>query len=264
MEHCYMLDNISIFFVGSQKCEPGHNYSVGYRNRYLIHYIVSGKGKFVRNGKTYHLKKGDAFFILDENGGYYEADKNDPWYYIWFNISGSMADYFLKSVGVSPDNPIYTTTDPEIIARQLEEIVGLNEDNNEFLMCGATISLLGTMIKYNQNTVAPIKITSTEYVKTCKEYIKLNLHNKVSVDDLCKCVGLEHSYLYRLFKKEINMSPVEYIINHKLECAKNLLLNTNLSVGDISCAVGYDDRFAFSKQFKKKYGSSPLKFRKSL
>ncbi len=263
MEYYYMFDNISINFVGSQKCTPGHNFSVGFSNKYLIHYIVSGKGKFVRNGKTYHLEKGSAFFIIDETGGYYEADKDDPWYYIWFNISGGMADYFLRSVGVSPDNPIYTTDNPEAIARQLEQIVELDESNNEFLVCGAVISLLGTMIKYNQNTVAPIKIPSSEYVKTCKEYVKMNLHNKVSVDDLCRCAGLEHSYLYRLFKKEINMSPVEYIINCKLEYAKNLLADTSLSVGDISSAVGYDDRFAFSKQFKKKYGLSPLKFRKN-
>lgn len=61
-----ICENISIFYMGSQHCEPGHNYSTGFCDRYLIHYIVSGKGKFKCDGITYNLKAGNAFLIAGE------------------------------------------------------------------------------------------------------------------------------------------------------------------------------------------------------
>lgn len=256
-----ICENISVFYMGSQHCPPGHSYSTGFCDRYLIHYIVSGKGKFICDGITYELKEGNAFLIAGEKGGYYEADHDDPWYYIWFNISGNMANNFLKSTGLSRKNPIYTTNNPKIISEHLEALINSRFENNEFLNCGAMLSILGDMIKYNLNEVNNNRKQNIEYVNMCKNYIHMNYFRKIRVDELCSFVRLEHSYLYRLFINEIGQSPMEYIIDYKMKRAEKLLKTTELSVADIAASVGYDDRFAFSKIFTKKYGISPSKYR---
>ena len=89
----------------------------------------------------------------------------------------------------------------------------------------------------------------------------MNYFKKIRVEDLCKFVKIEHSYLYRLFISELGQSPMDYILDYKLKRAEKLLTTTELSISDISSAIGYDDRFAFSKMFSKKYGLSPLKYR---
>ncbi len=256
-----ICENISIFYMGSEHCLPGHCHSTGFYDRYLIHYIVSGKGKFICDGKTYYLHSGNAFLIAGEKGGYYEADHEDPWYYIWFNISGNMANNFLKSTGLSRQNPIYTTNNPQKITSHLEYLIKNQSENNEFLNCGTMLSILGDMIKYNANEIDNTKKTNIDYVNMCKNYIHMNYFKKIRVEGLCKFVKIEHSYLYRLFISELGQSPMDYILDYKLKRAEKLLTTTELSISDISSAIGYDDRFAFSKMFSKKYGLSPLKYR---
>ena len=81
------------------------------------------------------------------------------------------------------------------------------------------------------------------------------------VQDLARYIGIDRCYLTYSFKKQLNMSPQEFIIMYRLEIAAGLLKSTNLSVGAISKRIGYSDPFAFSKAFKKGYGMSPKIYR---
>lgn len=258
-----VCENMSLFCIGSQHCPPGHSYAVSYDDRYLIHYVVSGKGKAVYNGKTYHLSKGNAFLIYGKNEVYYEADMVNPWYYIWINISGSMASNFIKSVGLSEENPIYKTKRPDIIEKHFEALVNTKDENNDFLVSGAMLTLLGDMIKYNHKESQMVRKTGEEYITMCKNYVQVNYYRRLTVDELCRYVGLEHSYLYRLFKNKEGISPYDYIIQYKLEKAKKLLLSKEYSIGEIASFVGYEDKLAFSKLFSRKYGISPSQYRKN-
>lgn len=252
---------MTTYDIGSEQCAPGHSWSIGFTDRYLLHYIVKGKGKFICDGKEYELRKGNAFLITGEKGGYYEADKEDPWYYIWINFSGNMADNFLKSVSLSRENPIYSTSNPEIIEKYFKELLKTEKENN-FLLSGAMFTLMGEMIKYSNKKVELIKKSTKEYVNSCKNYISVNSYKRISVDMLCDFIGLEHSYLYRLFMSEEGISPCSYIIEYKLNRAKQLLKETSLTVGEVASSVGYEDSLAFSKLFTKRTGMSPSEYRK--
>lgn len=259
----FVCENMSVFCVDYMQCPPGHSYSVGYTDRYLIHYIISGRGKVVCDGKTYRLSRGNAFLISGKEKVYYEADKKEPWYYIWINISGSMADSFLKSVSLSRREPIYKTTRPDIIEKRFGELIGLGDEQNSFLVSGAMFTLLGEMVKYSEREATAEYRSPEEYVTLCKSYIQINYYRRITVAELCAYVRLEHSYLYRLFMRETGMSPCDYIIDYKMKRAKKQLLKTNLSVGEIALSVGYADRLAFSKLFAKKTGMSPTEYRQS-
>ena len=167
----------------------------------------------------------------------------------------------MKSTGLSRKNPIYTTTNPQKISKRLEYLVNHQYENNEFLNCGTMLAILGDMIKYNANEVDNAKKSNIEYVNMCKNYIHMNYFRKIRVDELCSFVKIEHSYLYRLFISELGQSPMDYILEYKLKHAEKLLRSTEYSIADIALAIGYDDSFAFSKMFSKKYGISPLKYR---
>lgn len=94
-------------------------------------------------------------------------------------------------------------------------------------------------------------------------YIRQHREEKISVHDLAKQYNISHSYLCIIFKKYMNMSPNEYIIMDKLEYAKRLLVTRkDLSVGDVSMAVGYDDPYYFSRIFKTNTGLTPSGYRK--
>lgn len=254
--------NLSVAYTGKQQCPPNHSWSYTLSGEYLIHYIFNGKGTFICGGKEYHLKKGDAFLISDEKG-YYCADADEPWEYAWIRFSGEIAKRFIKTVGLSVENPIYQTANPDRISQKFNEILSIENKNNEFMIYGKLLTLFGEMVEYSANEVFFKKRTPGQYMSLCRDYVAMNYHMKITAADLAKVAGLEYSYLFRLFKQSFGISPGEYIISFKLSKAAGLLKDTDIPVSEIASSVGYDDRIAFSKLFKKKHGVSPQCYRQN-
>ena len=91
-------------------------------------------------------------------------------------------------------------------------------------------------------------------------YIMQNYSNKLNVDVLAKQFFVSEGYLMRAFKKETNMTVVEFVTEYRIYIAKNMLRDKNNKVYDVSRKVGYDDAKYFSKVFKKVTGESPNQF----
>ncbi|MFC4596739.1 response regulator [Cohnella hongkongensis] len=88
-------------------------------------------------------------------------------------------------------------------------------------------------------------------------YIKQNYRSKITLEDLSNHVNLNKNYFSTLFKQETDLSPVEYIIQYKMEKARELLLSGQANVSVVSHDLGYDDLSYFSRLFKKHFGVSP-------
>lgn len=88
-----ITDNVSlaVFNCGLQSCAPNHSWGPGVRDHFLIHFVLSGKGKYVCEGKEYDLKAGDMFLIKPSQVVSYIADENDPWEYYWVGFNGTYA-----------------------------------------------------------------------------------------------------------------------------------------------------------------------------
>ncbi len=94
------------------------------------------------------------------------------------------------------------------------------------------------------------------------EYIRQNFDKPLTVEKIADKTGISPSYLYAIFKKEFGISPIAYLNNIKLSHACMLLECTEKSISRIAEECNIYDQYYFSKLFKKKYGSSPLQYRK--
>lgn len=87
-------------------------------------------------------------------------------------------------------------------------------------------------------------------------------HTNVTLGELCKHFGRSKSHMSHMFKSENGMTIRAYCNNLKLEDSKKLLLETDISVTEVAFDVGFNDVSYFIGLFKKKYGISPLQYRK--
>lgn len=94
-------------------------------------------------------------------------------------------------------------------------------------------------------------------VRYMEDYYK----EAITLEQLADQIDCSPRTLLRRFKQIYRKSPIDYLIGIRLDQAKRLLLDTNLSVRDISEDVGYSDYYYFSRIFKKHIGVSPVKFR---
>ena len=240
----YVLENkhyktLNILTFGHQKCEPLHSYSYALTNFYLIHYVLTGSGTFIKNNEEKRINEGEMFIIKPDNVYTYTADKDNPWEYMWFSFDGELANIF---EGLDDVIKIKSNTFTEMLdARDLKNT------QHEFLL-SKIYELISQLFEDEPS--------KNNYVKTVSDFIKANYAHKLYVADIAKAMNLNSRYLSRIFKKEKGITIQEYIIKYKIEKAQALLLN-GFNVSQASKAVGYDDVFTFSKVFKKYTGISP-------
>lgn len=99
------------------------------------------------------------------------------------------------------------------------------------------------------------------YIKEAISYIEENFQNEISVEDIAKTCGLNRSYFGKIFKDVMGKSPQEFLLSYRMIKATELLKLSQLSIGDISNAVGYPNQLHFSRAFKKIYTLSPREWR---
>lgn len=88
-------------------------------------------------------------------------------------------------------------------------------------------------------------------------YMRKNLHKNITLTDLANLVHLEKSYFTRQFRNEIGKTPIEALIELRLEHATELVSNTNTKICDIAELCGYKTTSFFISEYKKKFGMTP-------
>lgn len=99
-------------------------------------------------------------------------------------------------------------------------------------------------------------------VRIAKQYINNHYQEQITLEGVSEQVGLTVAYFSVLFKKETQVGFAKYLANIRLEEAKRLLRETNLSVADICRQVGYNDLKHFTHIFEKDAGIKPTSYRK--
>lgn len=108
MEDSYVLQllkpkfkDFHLCFCGFAECKPLHSYGPAARPNYILHYVMKGKGIYQVGETKYPLKEGQAFLIEPESLTFYQADKTDPWSYLWVGFGGTEAQRFVRDLGLN-------------------------------------------------------------------------------------------------------------------------------------------------------------------
>ncbi len=98
-------------------------------------------------------------------------------------------------------------------------------------------------------------------IRNAKKYLKNNIKRDISLNDVAKSVGLSSAYFSRLFKQETGENFIDFLINARMEKAKEYLSNSDYKTYEISELVGYSKSKYFSKIFKNYTGYTPTEYK---
>lgn len=93
------------------------------------------------------------------------------------------------------------------------------------------------------------------------EYINENLAADVALSKLASIVDMNVYHFAKMFKQSLGIAPYQYVIECRIERAKQLLSNSNLSITEICHAVGFDNQSHFTKLFRRYVAITPKKYR---
>jgi AraC-like DNA-binding protein len=96
------------------------------------------------------------------------------------------------------------------------------------------------------------------------DYLNEHYGEKLSVEDLSRVANLSPSRFSRVFKEETSMSPVEYIMQTRIDCAKRMLRGNEKTLSQIALECGFNSSSYFYQCFTRAINSSPSDYRKSI
>lgn len=261
-----LLNSLSVYNVGYQKCEPGYEWGPGVRDHYCIHHILSGKGYYEAGNGVKQLGTGDTFILYPGTQVRYYADQEEPWEYAWVGFMGADAVSIIRNTGFTKETPyIRKGKIPEQKIRNgLDAVYQVKGNTYEaaVAMAGALYSLLALFMHYTHTEHETADMQAL-YVEKAEAYIETNYSYPVTVEDVAAYVGISRSHLFRSFQSYMTKSPKEYLTEYRIKQACRLLKETPLSVSAIACSVGFENGLYFSKAFRKQKGISPSEYRKS-
>ena len=88
-------------------------------------------------------------------------------------------------------------------------------------------------------------------------------YSRLTINELARSIGINRSYLTSIFKKEVGVSPQEYLVQYRLDQGAKRLASTDTPIKDIAQDIGYDNPLTFSKIFKSRFGCSPQAYRQN-
>jgi AraC-like DNA-binding protein len=95
-----------------------------------------------------------------------------------------------------------------------------------------------------------------EIVRRAIDFMQDHLESPVTIADVARAVALTPTYFGVIFREQIGRNPVDYLIDLRIERAKDYLAHTDMSVMDVCVALGYDPSY-FSRLFKRRTGLTP-------
>lgn len=216
---------------------------------------ISGQGTLRVEKKTYTLQRGDLLYI-PQNTNYYQQTQRETIIAIHFICHGNYQRRSLEVIHVEDVEKI------EELLLEMERIWAERKQGYQYRCTAMLYQLL-----YFTNKHAYQQKINTEYkehsISKAIDYIHKHFRDEqISISKLAELTFTSETYFRKIFKNNFNMSPVQYINNLKLEYAAQLLQSQLYTVVEVSRKAGYADVKYFSRSFKKKFGSSPMVFKK--
>lgn len=231
-----------------------------------LFYVVDGKGEFNIQGQRFPVKPND-FVIINPQVEHTELSSPDePLEYIVLGINGlSFSNLTPVSEGGHPFSFFNLRDEQKDILRYLNAMVqeATSQSMSYELVCHNLLEILLIKILRHQHFDLEVgkQSKATKDISFIKHYLETYYHESIQLEDLASMMHLSRFYISHSFKKEIGMSPMEYLIAIRIKESKILLRTTNYSISQVADIVGFTTPTYFSKQFRKSTGISPTDYR---
>jgi AraC family transcriptional regulator len=233
--------------------------------------------------------KGSRTYVgLQSKGDVSLTPANVPSYFRWESDDSCLqiriASQFIQNVAretisashgqVNATNPDrlelrleFQTRDPQLEAIGMMLLAELKQENPggklyvESLSNVLAIHLLRQYTAPSSRLIVNESGLSERQILQIVEYINEHLHQDIKLADLATLLGISESHLSHRFKQSIGMAPYQYLLQQRIERAKQLLKEGDRSITDIAFLCGFNSHSHLSKQFRQLMGITPKQYR---
>jgi AraC-like DNA-binding protein len=249
--------------VGHFQTLPGYFTEREHLNSYLIVYTVAGKGYLNYRNRSHTLVPGQLFFIDCMERNYYATDQQNLWEIYWVHFNGGTSRGYYE-LFAKDSEPVHSVDIQSPVPDMLMQLVQLHKQKDfrtEALSSNVLVDLL-TEILLIAYRPQPDFGSLPVFLPPVVSYMDKHYNEDIRLDRLADMFAINKHHLAKEFKKYIGFTPKEYVINLRINKAKEWLRHTSASVEEIAGNVGIDNVSHFINLFKSRVEMTPLAFRK--
>lgn len=266
-----LYQNMALQFthVVERICTPGWRIP---ESKYMQHNLIlayDGEAVIGCNGKEYNVSRGNLIYFKpgDNRWGYIRSENPMKCYAIDFHFTCPVFEddgWQMKDV-ILPFNTLERIDDAYLMAR-------LSDLFSEFIRTWITrkfktgfrcraifLELVSLLLQWKNGS--PINYDKIRKAEKLIGYMAEHYNRRVTLKELCDVLQTGPSYIESLFKEVTGRTPIEYLLDIRMNKAK-ALLQDGCTVSEASRLVGFNDIYYFSKSFKKLEGINPSEYRK--
>ncbi|MBU3143365.1 AraC family transcriptional regulator [Clostridium sp. CF012] len=258
---------IKFLYISKAKYESDWHCTMHTHSFTELFYVLHGSGIFKIENFQLNVKENDLV-IVNPHVSHTESSKDsNPLEYIVIGIDGLslMTDTDDDSNSIHAYNIYnYSKYNHEILSYMnslLYEVQHKEEYYEE--ICENLFEAL--ILNMKRRTKSNLILSPTKDInKDCafvKNYIDIHYSSDLCLDHLASITHMNKYYLIHIFKKFMQTTPIDYLIEKRTSVSKILLETTEYSMNQISQVVGFTSQSYFNQLFKKRVGVSPLKYR---
>lgn len=251
---------------------------------YEINIIISGQGVHYINNERIVTSIGDVFVIKpNSQHGYYALNNMEIFHILLskeffdkFDDELNNMDGFISLFSIEPKLRSEKTNNSFLqlnkeqfnsLSLEINKLLQFDDHTNysNNIQTAIVFQLICRFCRYYNNKNQTNRNNTNSYTQSiiyAMEYMKKNLSNKLSIDDIAKTVFLSKSTFNRYFSLTCNMSPIQYLISLRISEAKKLLVGTEKTITFIANECGFFDTSYFEKHFIKSEGITPSAYRR--
>ncbi|TMV45553.1 helix-turn-helix domain-containing protein [Paenibacillus mesophilus] len=253
-------------------------------NFHHLLYVIGGSGTFCANGVDYTMRKDDLYVIAPGTYHSLQSDSSSPLCTIEVKalVSDPLLESYLQNMSLKMIIPHVKMK--MILEAMLEEATLCRPQYKEIITAHFIEFILN--IQRTRSMADPEEERSATRIpdpspagkhatrllpdrvdpgddlpSLAQQYLHANYGRKIVLQELARQLTVSSAHLCRVFYERFRVSPMQYLNNWRIQQAKELLVNTELTVTEISAEVGFQSVHYLSRRFAAKENMSPLKYR---
>ena len=227
---------------------------------------LEGEGAFRYGDTIYPLTPGKGFMCMlgdPQSAYFYPGHARKPWIFLWMDFSGETAVRMVEELSSLYGHVFDLPLDSGLIRylksfrNQRRSIRFVSPTEGARIVCDV-LALLGENLERKD-----IDSPGNRLVQAAQAAISKNLDRTWNLSDIAARLKVSREHLTRIFRDRTGMTPQEFAAEERMQFAVRLLRDSFQSCEEIAEQTGYSSAVSFNRAFRRRFGYSPMQYRKS-
>ena len=234
-------------------------------HEYQLVYITKGKGTFSSESTPeQEVSKGQLLVLFPDEWHTYAPSTKTGWNEYYIGFEGEIANMLRRENFLTKEKQVLDIgINEELVSlfRRALDIAEADRTASQQYLSGIAMHIIGCLLSITQNKLYEEMDNAAQKIESAKIIMQENIFKEIDAEELSAKLGLSYSWFRKVFKEYTGYSPAKYFQELKLRKAKQMLIESPLTIKEICYELNYTSAEHFFTVFKKQTGYTPTEYR---